>query len=332
LIDPNIRNEFRLFVNDPNIFPTDAIYRPNDPNFGVQQKIKMLAYAGIETKEIDEYVAKAAKWHRRRKLRIGEVKTAVAKNPGTNDVVYEVVYLEIVDPQDKNGEVAKYFGGKADPLLTADSVSYEIEDDISEIATGVPSLIVDGRFQDPLVQLEGPDAIQIDTRLGVVTQRIDDADIDTDLRDGTEVNTDISVPDSEPLRRRKYDERNTIKSDSDAIVINDQNELLYHVSNITNMRENIEQIGLSQREYLPLWMRTGQENSIAELDYVPAVPLAYCKPGESRGVFLRVQNALRDGLWDPKKINFDIDRYILDSAVGIESERYIVFANYKYNA
>ena len=332
LVEPSIRNEFKLFVNDPNIFPTNAIYRPNDPNFGVQQKIKMLAYAGIETKQIDEYVARAAKWHKRRKLRIGEVKTAVAKNPGTNDVVYEVVYLEIVDPQDKNGEVAKFFGGKADPLLTADSISYEAEDDVSEINTGVPSLIVDGRFQDPLVQLEGADAIQIDTRDGVVTQSIDNSDIDTDLRDGTEVNTDISVPDSEPLRRRKYDERNTIKSDSDAIIINDQNDLLYHVSNITNMRENLEQIGESQREYLPLWMRTGQNDNIAELDYVPAVPLAYCKPGESREVFLNVQNALNEGVWDPKKINFDIDRYILDSAVGIDSERYIVFANYKYNA
>jgi hypothetical protein len=330
LVQPQIRNSFQLFVNDPEIFPPELIYRPNDPNFGIQQKIKMLAYAGIETKQIDEYVAKSAKWHKRRKLHIGDVKTAIAKTPGTNDVVYEIVYLEIVDPKDKNG-TAKTFNGNIDPNYTADSVSYEFQDDISEINTGSPTVTVDGRFLDPAVQLDGPSVLDVTTRNGVQTQAIDNNDIDITLRDSTEENIDITLADSEPARRRKYD-RNTIKSDSDAVIINEANESLYHITNITNMRNSLEEIGASQREYLPLWMRTGQDNNIKELDYVPAVPLAYCKPGQSRQVYLNVLNALSKGTFDPKTINFEIDRYILDSAVGISDERYIVFANYRYNA
>ncbi len=331
LIEPNVRNEFKLFVNDPNIFPPESVYRPNDPNFGIQQKIKMLAYAGVETKQIDEYVAKSAKWHKRRRLNIGEVKTAVAKNPGTNDIVYEIVYLEIVDPKDKNGKVSKTFSGGLDPTFTADSVSYEFQDDISEINTGVPSVDVDGRFQDPKVQLEAPNILDVTTRNGSQLQAIDNQDIDIFTRDGNEVNVDITIADSEPSRRRKY-ARNLVKSDNDGIVINESNEVLHHISNLTNMRDSLESIGAANRDYLPLWMRTGQGNSIQELDYVPAIPLAYCKPGQSRQVYLNVENALKQGLFDPKRIDFEIDRYILDSAIGVSDERYIVFANYRYNS
>ena len=33
-----------------NIFDSDIIYRPNDPNFGIQKSMRMLIFAGIETK------------------------------------------------------------------------------------------------------------------------------------------------------------------------------------------------------------------------------------------------------------------------------------------
>lgn len=97
------------------------------------------------------------------------------------------------------------------------------------------------------------------------------------------------------------------------------------------MREELEKVGRSQRQYLPLWMRTGQDGSIAELDYVTAIPLAYCKEGKSKLVQQNVKNALANGEFDFKRINFDVDRYIVDSATGIQDERYIVFPNYVFN-
>ena len=97
---PELRTNFKDIINNPAVFPPEVIYRPADPAFGLQTQVKILAYAGLETKEVAEYVAKSAKWHKRRKYKTGKIKTAVAKTPGTNNVVYEIVYLEIIDPQD----------------------------------------------------------------------------------------------------------------------------------------------------------------------------------------------------------------------------------------
>jgi hypothetical protein len=97
------------------------------------------------------------------------------------------------------------------------------------------------------------------------------------------------------------------------------------------MREKLEEIGKSQSKYLPLWMRTPQENTIQELGYVLAIPLAYCKEGQAEQVRLNVLNALKEGQFDFKNLNLDIDRYVLDSAEGINEERYIVFQNYIFN-
>ena len=47
------------------------------------------------------------------------------------------------------------------------------------------------------------------------------------------------------------------------------------------MRANIKTIGDEERNYLPLWMRTAQ-TGFEELDYVTAIPICYCKPGEQQ--------------------------------------------------
>ena len=333
LLPLNQRSEFKLFVNDPNIFPPGAIYRPNDPNFGIQQNVKMLAYAGIEAKEIAEFVAKSAKWHKRKNYYLGDVKKAVAKREGTNDVVYEVIYVEVIDPQQPTeGRTAKTFAGKKLPSMTADNISYEPFDDTAATSDGIPNVPIEGRTRETFVELDGPDRAIVGTRDGEIVQLVDNADLDVTLRDGvTEVNVDIEIPDNDPRRARIPNQKNTIKADSDAIVINDANETLFHISNTTNMRESLEQIGKSQREFLPLWMRTGQDTQIQELDYVTAIPLAYCKEGFGDQVLLNVQKALEGGQYDFKSINFDVDRYILDSAEGIAQESYIVFPNYEYN-
>jgi hypothetical protein len=76
-----------------------------------------------------------------------------------------------------------------------------------------------------------------------------------------------------------------------------------------------------------LWMRTPQENNIEALGYIPAVVLAYCKPGTGESLLLNVKNSN----FDFTQINFDVDRYILDSSKGNSNEQYILFANYDFN-
>ena len=38
---------------------------------------------------------------------MGEIKTAVAKKSGTNTTIYEVVYVEVIDPSDINSGTLK---------------------------------------------------------------------------------------------------------------------------------------------------------------------------------------------------------------------------------
>ena len=58
-----------------------------------------MSYAGIETKHIREFVAASAKNHRRKQYKLGEVQKALAKKEGSNDIVYEVIYVEVIDPK-----------------------------------------------------------------------------------------------------------------------------------------------------------------------------------------------------------------------------------------
>ena len=94
------------FFNDTSIFEPYAIYRSSDPNFGIQDELKMLLYSGIESRLISAYVSAFGRASKK-KFRIGSMKKAVAKNPGTNDVVYELIYLEIIDNlENEKGSVA----------------------------------------------------------------------------------------------------------------------------------------------------------------------------------------------------------------------------------
>ncbi len=74
---------------------------------------------------------------------------------------------------------------------------------------------------------------------------------------------------------------------------------------VANMRSTLKNLGEKEYQHLPLWMRTAQDTKGVPLGYTMAVPLAYCKPGQS-GL---VQKRIKDKNIDFKKINFVIDRY-----------------------
>ena len=88
-------------------------------------------------------------------------------------------------------------------------------------------------------------------------------------------------------------------------------------------RKRIKELGLKERNYLPLWMRTIQDGEVQELDYVKAIPLCYCKPGMADDVLLNIKNRN----FDFSQIDYVIDRYIIDSVTGYSADKYIVFRN-----
>lgn len=90
------RKEYQLFINNPEIFQTDLIYRYFDPNFGVQSDIKMILDFGIEQILLDQYTQALRQNFYKRRFTLGKIKTAVAKDDA-GTTIYEVIYADVVD-------------------------------------------------------------------------------------------------------------------------------------------------------------------------------------------------------------------------------------------
>jgi hypothetical protein len=253
------RVAYEQFINNSRVFVPSYLYRPGDAEFGLQRELKCLVFGGIETKHIENYVAAVAKNHTKKKYLLGDVKTAFAKNPGSNTVVYEVVYIELHDPlMPKSGTTQTTIRANSPNKITVDSLRY-------------------------------------DTNTGL-----------------------------EPF---KYKIDNTITIDSNAIKIDQTTNSLLYISNLQNMRKRIREVGADSGDFLPLWMRTQQSAKTQQTQYVPAIPICYTIPGKASTI---VENIKNSG-FDFKTINYEIDRYIVNTTLEDTGEKIILFANYKFN-
>lgn len=98
------RTLWQSFIDNTSVFTPLSVYRPNDPNFGLQTELSMLVYAGIETREAATYVSAMGLNHKRKRFKFGTVQKATAFVPGTKTAVYEVIYIEMLDPLEPNGK------------------------------------------------------------------------------------------------------------------------------------------------------------------------------------------------------------------------------------
>ena len=319
------RDLYQIFISTPEIFTSSYIYRPDDAAFGIQKKIKMLVYSGIEATEIKHFVAAAAKNHKKTRYALGTVKKAIAREPGTLNTVYEVVYVEVIDrAKPTSGKARKEFTINTLNKITADSIQYAVKDDETKVGVGVDQLPIYGRQTTQFVFPDN-DTILIRTRDGSdIVLNVDNNDFEILLDDSSNVLVTLQKGDSEPMRRRPN--TNTIKTDSNAVKVSDSKDQRRYISSIDNMRSNIKAIGKNERNYLPLWMRTPQEG-FQELDYVSAIPIVFCKPGTADEIILNIKNSG----FDFKDLDFEIDRYIVQRTDGNNQEQYILFANYQFN-
>ena len=90
----------RSFVNsllqDTDIIEPERLYRADDPYFGVATDVSYTHAFSLDTANLDEYLHALSKNHFRKKLILGDIKTAQALNTD-GSVAYEVVYSEVVD-------------------------------------------------------------------------------------------------------------------------------------------------------------------------------------------------------------------------------------------
>ena len=98
------RLEWYNFITDATIFKNSELYRYGDINFGIQTALKVLVYAGIESTAAVNYVQAMSRNHYNKRLKLGDVLSAKAKDLTTQEVIYEIIYVNIIDDLEKNGK------------------------------------------------------------------------------------------------------------------------------------------------------------------------------------------------------------------------------------
>jgi len=100
----NKRLNWFNFITDATIFVPDDIYRYGDTNFGIQTEIKSLIFAGIESTSATPVVQALSRNHYNKRFTFGPIKKAQAKDSTTQQVLYEVVYVDLVDEYEKDNK------------------------------------------------------------------------------------------------------------------------------------------------------------------------------------------------------------------------------------
>ena len=232
------RLSWYTFITDATIFKPNDLYRYGDPNFGVQTALKILIFAGIESTEAIKYVQAMSRNHYKKRIRFGDVKMATAKDPNTQEIVYELIYVDVIDEYEKDGKSISETVNLSNTIKSKVLISY--------------------------------DAIRVD---------------------------------------------------SDIPFVSDSDHQRVFPNSIRSMRERVRGVGDSDREFLPLWMRSIQDTASFEPGYVKALPLCYSKPGTAVNIMARIKAAN----FDFKLIDFVADRYIIDILDGEIEDKYLAF-------
>jgi hypothetical protein len=92
-------------LQNQDLIPTDLVFRPNDPNFGVSSNVIYYHAFGLKSSTLEEYVSSLYINHYWKNLTLGSVNVAQATN-ASGKVIYEVVYCKIVDDLVNNQDLS----------------------------------------------------------------------------------------------------------------------------------------------------------------------------------------------------------------------------------
>jgi hypothetical protein len=95
---PNVKGRtiIQSLLTDDTLIPTEYLYRAEDPYFGKATDVRYVHIYGMEPYNLSTYIEAVGTSHYNRKVVLGEIKTAVARDSNGN-ILYEVVYADIVD-------------------------------------------------------------------------------------------------------------------------------------------------------------------------------------------------------------------------------------------
>jgi hypothetical protein len=257
----------------------------------------MLVYAGIETLAIENYVSALMRNTKRKRFRLGNAKTAVARETGSNDVVYEVIYLEVFD-------------------------EYEIGE------TPVANRIKLNASTKSAIKINQSRINPIDGRLGTVDQQSGSV---------TYANSTVNSKLNQAAVERYRPATDPYSADMSLVKASGNNLEYVYPTSINNIRNNIKNISVSvgninrqidtENSFLPQWMITPQNNRTAATGYIKAIPICYCKPGSAEFILQNINNSN----FDFTQLDFEIDRFIIDSVSGESADQYLKFPSFKFN-
>ena len=84
-------------VENVNVFPPSLLYRADDFNFGLSRSVVYYHAYGLDAISLTTYLEALQINHYWKTLQLGEIKTAQALDPVTGEIIYEVVYSEVID-------------------------------------------------------------------------------------------------------------------------------------------------------------------------------------------------------------------------------------------
>ena len=94
------RTLFSDFISDQHTFENSLLYRPQDPNFGVQLSMKFVLEYGIQKGSLMSYASILTDIFQEQRVLFNGLKTAVSKDISGN-IIYEVVYIEVTDESNR---------------------------------------------------------------------------------------------------------------------------------------------------------------------------------------------------------------------------------------
>ena len=121
------RDLLDTLLQNQDIIEPQFLFRPDDPYFGRAQRIIYTHAYGLRSASLDEYVQSLDLNHFRKQLTLGDLRVAQARFNNTGDVVYEVVYANIVDTGvNEQGESPPQTVDTAFPITDPNDGSTEI--------------------------------------------------------------------------------------------------------------------------------------------------------------------------------------------------------------
>lgn len=143
--------------------------------------------------------------------------------------------------------------------------------------------------------------------------------VDEFEKDGKSISQTVNLPNN--INSKVLISYDAIKVSSDIPLISDSDHQRIFPNSFKNMRNRIKAVGERDRTFLPLWMRSIQNQAFVEAGYVKSLVLCYSKPGQGASIISRIK---QNG-FDFKSIDFTADRYLIDVLDGVIENKYLAF-------